>query len=210
MRFLRPDPGNAGADPTDPQTWNAYAYVRNNPLAFVDPSGMDPYNVAGCWFQTTAVTTTAGTYTNTSYETTILGCDFSTGGSYMQLTGSGFQNSTSSGNGGAEVHRRQLSPQKTGPTAYRTRSRAARFSLMVEPSVATSCRSVIPSISRLRLIQYPLPMDLPQAQAHPARSPSLTRFTRGQTLGRCLAPPARIMPFWAMPGTSPTPRSPRT
>ncbi len=40
MRFLSPDPGNAGADPTDPQTWNAYAYVRNNPLAFVDPSGM--------------------------------------------------------------------------------------------------------------------------------------------------------------------------
>ena len=40
MRFLSPDPGNAGADPTD-QTWNAYAYVRNNPLALVDPSGMD-------------------------------------------------------------------------------------------------------------------------------------------------------------------------
>src|SRR5579875_2876382 len=42
MRFLSPDPGNMGADPTDPQTWNAYAYVRNNPLALVDPSGMDP------------------------------------------------------------------------------------------------------------------------------------------------------------------------
>src|SRR5579875_2967189 len=40
MRFLSPDPGNMGADPTDPQTWNAYAYVRNNPLALVDPSGM--------------------------------------------------------------------------------------------------------------------------------------------------------------------------
>src|SRR5579875_2297587 len=40
MRFLSPDPGNMGADPTDPQTWNAYGYVRNNPLALVDPSGM--------------------------------------------------------------------------------------------------------------------------------------------------------------------------
>jgi RHS repeat-associated protein len=40
-RFLSPDPGNAGADPSNPQTWNAYAYVLGNPLAMVDPSGMD-------------------------------------------------------------------------------------------------------------------------------------------------------------------------
>ena len=39
-RFLSPDPANAGADPTDPQSWNAYAYVRNNPLALVDPMGL--------------------------------------------------------------------------------------------------------------------------------------------------------------------------
>ena len=32
-RFMSVDPGNAGADPTDPQTWNMYGYVRNNPLA---------------------------------------------------------------------------------------------------------------------------------------------------------------------------------
>src|SRR5579875_1939307 len=50
MRFLSPDPGNMGADPTDPQTWNAYAYVRNNPLVLVDPSGMDPIT-----FSTTGV-----------------------------------------------------------------------------------------------------------------------------------------------------------
>ena len=40
-RFLSADPGNAGADLSDPQTWNGYSYVRNNPLALVDPSGMD-------------------------------------------------------------------------------------------------------------------------------------------------------------------------
>jgi hypothetical protein len=33
------DPGNAGADPSDPQTWNGYGYVRNSPLVYVDPSG---------------------------------------------------------------------------------------------------------------------------------------------------------------------------
>ncbi|GEM_PF-6191744 len=39
-RFTSPDPANAGADATDPQSWNVYAYVRNNPLALVDPMGL--------------------------------------------------------------------------------------------------------------------------------------------------------------------------
>jgi RHS repeat-associated protein len=39
-RFLSADSlGASLANPADPQTWNQYAYVRNNPLAFVDPSG---------------------------------------------------------------------------------------------------------------------------------------------------------------------------
>ena len=39
MRFTTPDPENAGADPLNPQSWNAYAYVLNNPLLGIDPSG---------------------------------------------------------------------------------------------------------------------------------------------------------------------------
>jgi RHS repeat-associated protein len=38
-RFLSVDPENAGAKKEDPQSWNAYAYSRNNPLKYVDPDG---------------------------------------------------------------------------------------------------------------------------------------------------------------------------
>ncbi|MBV9267625.1 MAG: hypothetical protein JO061_15765, partial [Acidobacteriaceae bacterium] len=39
-RWLTPDPaGVAAVDLTDPQTWNRYVYVRNNPLGLVDPTG---------------------------------------------------------------------------------------------------------------------------------------------------------------------------
>lgn len=42
-RFMVPDPaGNVVADFSNPQTWNMYSYARNNPLTYVDPSGLDP------------------------------------------------------------------------------------------------------------------------------------------------------------------------
>ena len=40
-RWLTPDPGNAGADSSDPQSWNAYSYAGNNPTTNVDPDGED-------------------------------------------------------------------------------------------------------------------------------------------------------------------------
>ncbi len=41
-RFLSPDPlGNYVADHSNPQTWNLYSYVLNNPLINVDPTGYD-------------------------------------------------------------------------------------------------------------------------------------------------------------------------
>jgi RHS repeat-associated protein len=47
QRFMSPDPGNAGADPTNPQSWNAYAYVNNNPLNATDPTGMCHFDENG-------------------------------------------------------------------------------------------------------------------------------------------------------------------
>lgn len=38
-RFTSVDPENAGADPEDPQSWNGYAYARNNPLKYTDSDG---------------------------------------------------------------------------------------------------------------------------------------------------------------------------
>jgi RHS repeat-associated protein len=39
-RFLTPDPLLNSGRPTNPQTWNRYAYALNNPLSVVDPTGL--------------------------------------------------------------------------------------------------------------------------------------------------------------------------
>jgi RHS repeat-associated protein len=47
-RWISPDPaGLAAVNPANPQSWNRYAYVMNNPLAMVDPLGLCP--TAGVW-----------------------------------------------------------------------------------------------------------------------------------------------------------------
>ena len=46
-RWLSPDPaGMAAVDPMNPQSWNRYAYVGNNPVTSVDPSGLRPTDPA--------------------------------------------------------------------------------------------------------------------------------------------------------------------
>ena len=40
-RFMSPDLPRVDQNPSDPQSWNLYSYVRNNPLANVDPNGTD-------------------------------------------------------------------------------------------------------------------------------------------------------------------------
>ena len=47
-RWISPDPAGLGAvDPSNPQTWNRYAYVGNNPLNSIDPLGLDFDNDCG-------------------------------------------------------------------------------------------------------------------------------------------------------------------
>jgi RHS repeat-associated protein len=45
-RFLSPDPLLNSGRPDNPQSWNRYSYVSNNPLAQTDPTGM--YTVGSC------------------------------------------------------------------------------------------------------------------------------------------------------------------
>ncbi len=41
-RWVSPDPSGLNAvDPSNPQTWNRYAYVLNNPLSNIDPTGLE-------------------------------------------------------------------------------------------------------------------------------------------------------------------------
>jgi RHS repeat-associated protein len=40
-RFTSPDEPFADQDENDPQSWNLYSYVRNNPLRFTDPHGRE-------------------------------------------------------------------------------------------------------------------------------------------------------------------------
>jgi RHS repeat-associated protein len=46
-RFTSPDPMLASGRAEDPQSWNRYAYGRNNPLRFIDPTGLDYYDQNG-------------------------------------------------------------------------------------------------------------------------------------------------------------------
>ena len=43
-RFTSPDPLLNSGRPWDPQSWNRYSYVRNNPLARIDPTGLYDLN----------------------------------------------------------------------------------------------------------------------------------------------------------------------
>ncbi len=46
-RFTSPDEPLVDQDESDPQSWNLYSYVRNNPLRFIDPTGRECVTLDG-------------------------------------------------------------------------------------------------------------------------------------------------------------------
>src|SRR2546423_10983102 len=51
-RFDQPDPYDGSYDFTDPQSFNRYSYTQNDPVNFVDPSGLDilfPWGLGDPW-----------------------------------------------------------------------------------------------------------------------------------------------------------------
>jgi len=69
-RWMHPDPaGLAAVDPSNPQSWNRYAYVLNNPMNSVDPSGLREclaVGLGGCDV-TSASSGGGGGYTDSGY-----------------------------------------------------------------------------------------------------------------------------------------------
>jgi hypothetical protein len=47
-RFMSPDPLLNSGRPWNPQTWNRYTYTRNNPLNFIDPTGLYEWAANTC------------------------------------------------------------------------------------------------------------------------------------------------------------------
>jgi RHS repeat-associated protein len=47
-RFTSVDPLMASASVNEPQSWNRYAYVQNNPCKFIDPTGMKEISAEDC------------------------------------------------------------------------------------------------------------------------------------------------------------------
>ncbi|HSW40164.1 MAG TPA: RHS repeat-associated core domain-containing protein [Acidobacteriota bacterium] len=47
-RFVSPDPLLNSGRPWQPQSWNRYAYTLNNPLKYVDPTGLYEWAESGC------------------------------------------------------------------------------------------------------------------------------------------------------------------
>ncbi|MGE5648368.1 MAG: RHS repeat-associated core domain-containing protein [Acidobacteriota bacterium] len=48
-RFTSPDPYQASGGAADPQSWNRYSYVQNDPVNFVDPEGLRRRDGDGVW-----------------------------------------------------------------------------------------------------------------------------------------------------------------
>jgi RHS repeat-associated protein len=88
-RFPQPDPYDGSYNLTDPQSLNRYAYVQNDPVNFVDPSGL---LAIGSCHTVLYVTVDFDTRAQRTYEIQI--CDTYSGGGFGGF-GSGFRGNRS-------------------------------------------------------------------------------------------------------------------
>lgn len=113
-RFMSPDP--LGGHTEDPQTLNRYAYARNNPLLYTDPTGLDSYlqctaakdgsNASTCQSQTVGydkngnaqTATVQGVTKDGKFTATLIGNDAS-GNLVDKTTGTGAYTASVNGNG---------------------------------------------------------------------------------------------------------------
>lgn len=89
---MSPDDGDGGdSDPSNPQSWNLYSYVQNNPLTNTDPDGHD------------CVTQTRTSDTTESVSVSSGGCSGSVGDGQSQSYVAGTVTSISAGAGGNSI-----------------------------------------------------------------------------------------------------------
>jgi RHS repeat-associated protein len=72
-RFTRPDDPLVDQHVSDPQSWNLYAYVRNNPLKNTDPFGLDCITTSDASSSSVTVTTERGGSADTCSGTYVNG-----------------------------------------------------------------------------------------------------------------------------------------
>ena len=83
-RFTGVDPENAGADTSDPQSWNGYSYTRNTPTILVDPDGRE-FQI--CYGEDNCQTYSDKQFNQIKADATKLGSVFNNGAIYNEVNG---------------------------------------------------------------------------------------------------------------------------
>jgi RHS repeat-associated protein len=124
-RFTSVDPENAGADLYNPQSWNGYGYVANNPLAYVDPDGRsfltEMWNTLSAYFghgggpSADFSVTGYGVGDINTFDASRYSLFFGSLGGISRGGGSGGGGGTTGGGGGSQSSGKGQQTQKFGP-----------------------------------------------------------------------------------------------